>query len=243
MKLRTATYVIFGLFSAGAYAWAVILLPAFGNYNKPYGNLLNHITLYERHATNVVTTVVFDYRGFDTLNEEFMLFIAVVGVLVLFRHMPIDQQTSSAPEQQSDAVRTFVLGLVSMLALFSFYMILTGHLTPGGGFQGGVMFATAFALIYLSGSIQAFLLLTPKKALEVGEAICVGGLALYGVVTLALGHPFLQNVLPLGESGHVLSAGSLPLLNLLTGIAVSMGMVLLIRAYLREVLEGGDGDE
>lgn len=243
MKLRTAAYLFFGLLMAGVYAWAVLLLPAFGNFHGAYGELLNNITLYERHATNVVTTVVFDYRGFDTMNEEFMLFIAVVGVLVLFRAMPNDQQDVSGPEQQSDAVRTFVLGLVDLLALFSLYIILTGHLTPGGGFQGGVMLTTAFALIYLSGSLEAFLRLTPKEAIEMAEAIGVGGLAFYGLAVLAMGYPFFQNAIPLGKSGHLLSAGSLPLLNFLTGIAVSMGMVLLIRAYLREVLEGGEGDE
>lgn len=243
MKIRTTAYLFFGLILAGTYAWAVLLLPVFGNYDKPYGNLLNRITLYERHATNVVTTVVFDYRGFDTLNEEFMLFIAVVGVLVLFRAMPTDKQEHPRPARQSDAVRTFALGLVSLLALFSLYIILTGHLTPGGGFQGGVMLASAIALIYLSGNLEAFLRVTPKKALDIYEAIGVGGLALYGVAVLAMGHPFFENVIPLGETGHLLSAGSLPLLNFLTGIAVTMGMVVLMRAYLREVLEGSEGEE
>lgn len=242
MKVRSAAYLFSAVFVAGAYAWAVLLLPAFGNYRGAYGTLLNRITLYERHATNVVTTVVFDYRGFDTLNEEFMLFIAVVGVLVLFRAMPTGEQHTE-PAQQSDAVRTFVLGLVSLLALFSLYIILTGHLTPGGGFQGGVMLATAFGLIYLSGSLEPFLRVTPKKAVEAAEAVGVGGLALYGVTVLAMGHPFFQNTVPLGKTGHLLSAGSLPLLNFLTGLAVAMGMVLLMRAYLREVLEGGGGEE
>ena len=243
MRIRTAAFLFFGLFVAGAYAWAVLLLHPFGQYSGAYGDLLNHITLYERHTTNVVTAVVFDYRGFDTLNEEFMFFIAVVGVLVLFRAMPHDKQERSDIEQQSDAVRTFVLGLVDLLALFSLYIILTGHLTPGGGFQGGVMLASAFALTYLSGNLQSFLRVTPKKAVEILEAVGVGGLALYGVAVLAMGYPLFQNPLPLGKTGHLLSAGSLPLLNFLTGIAVAMGMMLLMRAYLREVLEGGEGDE
>lgn len=243
MRIRTAAYIFFGLFVAGAYAWAVLLLPRFGNYQGAYGEMLNRLTLYERHATNVVTAVVFDYRGFDTLNEEFMLFIAVVGVLVLFRASPGDQQKHSGVEQQSGAVRIFVLGLVSLLALFSLYIILTGQLTPGGGFQGGVMLATAFALVYLSGSLESFLRLTPKKGVEAAEAIGVGGLVFYGLAVLAMGYPFFQNAIPLGTTGHLLSAGSLPVLNVLTGIAVAMGMVLLMRAYLREVLEGSEGDE
>lgn len=243
MKLRTAAFLFFGFFVAAAYSWAVLLLPQFGHYRGAYGTLLNQVALYQRHATNVVTAVVFDYRGFDTLNEEFMLFIAVVGVLVLFRAMPTSHQQQSRAGQQSDAVRTFALGLVDLLALFSLYIILTGHLTPGGGFQGGVMLASAFALIYLSGGLEPFLRVTPKKALAVTEAVGVGGLALYGVAVLALGAPFFRNVIPLGKSGTLLSAGSLPLLNFFTGLAVTMGMMLLMRAYLREVIEGGEGEE
>ena len=56
MRIRTAAYIFFGLFVAGAYAWAVLLLPVFGNYHGAYGEMLNRITLYERHATNVVST-------------------------------------------------------------------------------------------------------------------------------------------------------------------------------------------
>jgi multicomponent Na+:H+ antiporter subunit B len=243
-KFRVGAFVIFGLVVAGSYGWAVLLLPAFGNYAGPYGDVLNRITMYERHATNVVTAVVFDYRGFDTMGEEYMLFIAIVGVLTLFRAMPNpDHPPHTEATEQSDAVRTFVLGLVDLLALFSLYIVINGHLTPGGGFQGGVMLTSAVALIYLSGSLESFMKIVRRKPVEIMEAIGVGGLAMYGLAVLAQGMPFFQNALPLGKTGKLLSAGSLPVLNVLTGLAVSMGMVLLIRAYLREVLEGGGGKE
>ena len=59
--------------------WGLSGLPPFGHYHGRYGHLINGIALPQRHATNAVTAVVFDYRGFDTLGEEFILFTAVLG--------------------------------------------------------------------------------------------------------------------------------------------------------------------
>ena len=63
-------------------------LPHFGHYPGPYGDIINAVAAPQRHATSAVTPVVFDYRGFDTLGEEFILFAAVMGVSVLLRHFP-----------------------------------------------------------------------------------------------------------------------------------------------------------
>src|SRR3712207_8535195 len=57
----------------------------FRSYDGVYGLLLSHTAAVERHATNVVMAVTFDYRGFDTLGEEFILFAAVMGVALLLR--------------------------------------------------------------------------------------------------------------------------------------------------------------
>src|SRR5581483_2270626 len=66
-------------------AWGFSGLPPFGSFHGFYGQLLNAIVLPQRHATNVVTAIVFDYRGFDTMGEEFILFASVVGVVILLR--------------------------------------------------------------------------------------------------------------------------------------------------------------
>ncbi|MGH2916075.1 MAG: MnhB domain-containing protein, partial [Solirubrobacteraceae bacterium] len=73
------------LFAAGAAAiaaglvWAVIGLPASGDYHGVYGLTLQHVALHQRHATDLVSAVTFDYRGFDTLGEEFILFVSATG--------------------------------------------------------------------------------------------------------------------------------------------------------------------
>src|SRR5436305_1745217 len=72
-------------FLAALLAWGFSGLPAFGRFHGFYGQLLNAIALPQRHTTNTVTAVVFDYRGLDTMGEEFILFTAVAGVVMLLR--------------------------------------------------------------------------------------------------------------------------------------------------------------
>ncbi len=138
--------------------WGFSGLPHFGFGSGPYGPLLNRVAVPERHATNVVAAVTFDYRGFDTLGEEFILFAAVTGVAILLRAMR--GETEGPPQEEvrgrrvpgtSNAVRVIGLGLLGPIVLFGIYVTAHGHLTPGGGFQGGVVLATGALLVYLSG--------------------------------------------------------------------------------------------
>ena len=61
----------------------IVKMPSFSAHALPYGDLINSRAPYERHVTNAVSAVNFDYRGVDTLGEEFMLLCAVTGVAVL----------------------------------------------------------------------------------------------------------------------------------------------------------------
>ena len=79
---------LFGVSLAGLLAlllWGLAGLPDFGDSQGAYGQILNQVSVPERSATDVVTAVNFDYRGFDTLGEEFILFAAVIGVASILR--------------------------------------------------------------------------------------------------------------------------------------------------------------
>ncbi|MEA2482303.1 MAG: multicomponent Na+:H+ antiporter subunit, partial [Thermoleophilaceae bacterium] len=60
-------------------------LPGFGHYPGPYGMVLNGVAVTQRHATNLVTAVNFDYRALDTLGEEFILFTATTAIVLILR--------------------------------------------------------------------------------------------------------------------------------------------------------------
>ena len=83
VRLRVFAVAIAGLL--GLMLWGFAGLPDFGDYRGPYGDILNRVAVPERSTTDVVTAVNFDYRGFDTLGEEFILFAAVIGVASILR--------------------------------------------------------------------------------------------------------------------------------------------------------------
>ncbi len=263
-RARTVFFFASVVGFAALFVWGLRGLPPFGNYKGPYGDVLNAVATYERHITDIVTAVNFDYRGFDTLGEEFILFISVMGVTLLLRkeehkegggrgsedeereHKQADSKSGAerkdeSPErhapQPSDATRVLTLGLVGPLVLFGIYVVTHGQLTPGGGFQGGVILATAPLLVYLAGSMAVFKRITSHRIVEVSDAVGAGGYALVGFVGMVLGTRFLQNVLPLGTTGKINSGGTIALIDLAVGLEVAAAFVLLLYTFLEETLE------
>jgi multicomponent Na+:H+ antiporter subunit B len=218
-------------FAAGARG-----LRPVGRYAGPYGDVLNAISVPERHATDVVTAINFDFRGFDTLGS-------VMGVLLILRQQH-DERRKENPEEDpngppaaSDAMRAFTLALVGPTVIFGLYIVCHGQLTPGGGFQGGLILATAPLMVYLSGKLDEFKAVTSPRLMEIAEAAGAGGFALAGLAGLAVGKNFLANILPLGKTGTVFSSGTIFLISILTGLEVAAGIVLAMQSFLEHALE------
>jgi len=129
-------------------------------------------------------------------------------------------------------VRTIARLLFPFTFLFGVYIVLHGHLTPGGGFPGGVIIASSVVMLFLAYGIERAQKKVGLLHAEVLES--VGGLAIVvlGLFGLLLGTFFLQNVFPLGELGQLFSAGNLPLLYLGVGIKVAAGILLIFYAML-----------
>jgi multicomponent Na+:H+ antiporter subunit B len=229
---------LFAVSAAGLGAlllWAVAGLPDFGHYRGPYGNVLNAVAPSERHVSNVVAAVVFDYRGFDTLGEEFILFSAAMGVALLLRETRVAASGQPQDRVQSDALRLVGLAFVAALLVIGLNVVAHGYITPGGGFQGGVVLAAAFALVYLAGEYRAYRRLTPTAGIDLAKGAGVGGYAVIGVVSLLLGSAYLHNFGPLGTSGTLASGGSIGMLNVATALEVSAAFVLLFTEFLEEL--------
>ena len=96
-RVRLTVFLLAGLVLGGLFVWGFGGLPSFGHYRGVYGSVLNRVSVPERHVTDVVTAVNFDYRGFDTLGEEFIFFAAVLGVVLILR-----PQTGEGPEHIED---------------------------------------------------------------------------------------------------------------------------------------------
>ena len=214
--------------------WAVVGLPDFGSTEHRYGFLINHVALPERHMTNAVTALVFDYRGFDTMGEEFILFAAVTGVVLLLRQH--ERGRAKSESTRGDAVRVMgVLG-VGVGVLIGLWLIAFGFVTPGGGFQGGVAVASGVVLLYLVADHRAWSRVGRHDVLEPFEGVGAGAYVVIGVAALIAGMPFLTNLLGPGEAGTVCSGGSVALVNWAAGTEVAAANLLLFREFLQEYI-------
>jgi multicomponent Na+:H+ antiporter subunit B len=226
-------------------------LPDFGRYAGPYGNVLNGVGVTERHASNLVTAVNFDYRAFDTLGEEFILFAAVLGVTVLLRAMRGERAVPDPGEMDdhrfagaSDALRGLALAFTGGLLVLGGYVVAHGAITPGGGFQGGVILASASFMVFLAGEYMAMRRIAPHRLAEVGEAAGAAGFVLIGLGGLVFSGVFLKNFLRLGKPGELLSAGTMPLISISIGVAVAGAFVLLWSEFLDQAIAiRSDGGE
>lgn len=242
-----AALCLMGLGGAAAGLWG---LPEFGHYPGPYGDILNAVGTAERHGTNIVTLVTFDYRGFDTLGEEYMLFAAVIGAVLLLREHR-GEETSAEPGrlaerpviERSEAVAFASRLAIGLVVIFGIYVILHAQLTPGGGFQGGAIIGSAALLLYLGLGYPVWRRLMKSAVLDAAEACGAVAFVIAGIAAMIAGAPFLANLLPLGETGQLISAGVVPLLNIAVGIAVSTGFAVLFLEYLEETREPEGEDQ
>ena len=243
--LRLRIFLPFAALFFSLFCYASAGLPWWGDFHGSYGSYITRMAVYERHATDTVNAINYDYRGFDTLGEEFILFTAALGVMLLLRR---DEQTGSAgqrsPGQVSDRVplsrtaRAAVLPMAGLTVVFGLYIALHGQLTPGGGFQGGVVLAAAPVLAYLGDNTEAFTRITSHRMVEALEAAGAGAYAVIGIAPLFLGLPFLTNILPLGRTGQVFSSGTIALISATVGFEVTAAFLLVVHTYLQEIILG-----
>jgi multicomponent Na+:H+ antiporter subunit B len=111
-----------------------------------------------------------------------------------------------------------------------------GALTPGGGFQGGVVLGTGVHLLYVAGTYRALERIRPLPVFDFGEALGTGAFACFGIATALASGAFLANVLPLGSFGDLFSSGSVLLLSCAVGVEVASGVVVLLGAFLDQAL-------
>jgi multicomponent Na+:H+ antiporter subunit B len=212
--------------------WGLAGLPEFGNYAGPYGDLVNRAAVPERHVTNAVTAVVFDFRALDTMVEELILFASVCAVALLLREVS-EEKATARDLVASGPVRLGLLA-VGTTILLGLFLVAFGTVTPGGGFQGGVALAGGFLLVYAAGSYRAYRSLSPTRLLDGAEGTAAALLPVLGLAGLAAGGAFLENVLPMGTSGSPLGGGTIVTLNLATAITVTAAVVLIANEFLEE---------
>jgi multicomponent Na+:H+ antiporter subunit B len=236
--MRSARMIVGGIgviILVAGFAWGATGLHRFGAGHSRYGFYTAHHAVPQRRTTNSVVAVAFDYRSFDTLGEEFILFISVVGVVVLLRALRDEEEEPEAeglvPEQRqaSEAERWLGAALVGPVALLAAYIVTHGQLTPGGGFQGGIVLMGAVAFVFLGGEWVILMRLRRASSwVEMLEAGGAAGFAMIGFGGLLAAGAFFANFLPFGSPGSLLSGGFIPLANVAVGIEVAGATLMVV---------------
>src|SRR5690348_16324829 len=125
--------------------------------------------------------------------------------------------------------------LLPLTLLVGFDVVAHGHLTPGGGFQGGAVLVTGLHLLYVAGRFRSLEQLRPLSVLETSEAVGAAAFALLGFAGIVAAGAFLANALPLGSFGQLISGGTVPALNVAVGIAIGSGGVVLLAPFFEQV--------
>ena len=149
----------------------------------------------DTEVPNMVTAVLADYRGFDTMFETVVVFIAGMAVLAILKGsvkgnaVRKDHEVHSEPDLN---VTNTVRLIVPVIQIFAFYVLAHGHVSPGGGFQGGVVMGASFILIALSWDLETALARFP---MERCIAVAALGIVIYGgigLLSMFLGGEFLD---------------------------------------------------
>ncbi|MGW1835097.1 MnhB domain-containing protein [Streptomyces sp. NPDC002067] len=241
MRMRLWVLTVGGLGTAVLYLLACRDLPAFGGAWHPYGDRAVRAAL-ARHTANTVSAVNFDQRALDTLGEESILFGSVLGTVVLLRQSRDEDRLPPQPVRVAPPVRRYALPALPVTLLIGLYVIAHGQLSPGGGFQGGVVVATALHLLYIAVDYRALERIRPIGLYEVADAAGEAGYLLLGAAGLLTGAAFLTNFLPHGTFTTLASGGTVPLLNAAVGVEVAAGVVVLLARFLDQAVEIEDED-
>ena len=208
----------------------VLLLQIFLQFDlvtSSAGSFVLNINANSTESANAVTSVVTYFRGFDTLGEVTILFLSIFGI-----GLGLDgyRDKFNIFAYENSLLKIAVDTLFPLIVLFGVYVIVHGHLSPGGGFQGGVIIASAFLLMFLAKSNDFSL---KHNLLELAESLSGAGFILLGVLSILIINRFLGNFLPLGKIGELFSGGVIPLIYIFVSIKVSAEITSLVEYFIR----------
>ncbi len=223
---------------AAALFYAVLCLPMFGEAGSPTDNevSLRYIEsgVEDTGAVNLTAGMILEYRAFDTLGEMFVLFSSVLCVVILLRR---DEKNFGPEEQRSVKIddlfdtsvpniilQTISVAAVPLIFLFGLYLMVTGHLSPGGGFTGGALLSGGLILYSMAYGPKrtgdVFSYRTFRRLLFWGLLFCTASKA-FSFFCGANGISIWPGY---GQPGTILSAGWILPLNLGIGLVTTAAL-------------------
>ena len=244
MNSRIGFKLFAGAIAVGTGAFLLSALPDFPVWGDPQSPVNSTVapyyienTIRDAHVPNIVTTVLADYRGFDTLLETAVVFIACIAIYSILR---VDSAKSTVDEPDvvtsppaydptdSLIIRQASRIMVPFMQIFALYVIAHGHYSPGGGFQGGVILGASVILLCISFDLKFVLRQWTEKRIMILTALGVLIYASVGVACLFmdgnyLDYGALDSILP-GDKSYARYYGIL-LVEIGVGVTVMFSMI------------------
>ena len=212
--------------------FTVTNLPSFGSPDHPINNEVSaryiEKGLQETGAVNTVAGMILDYRAFDTLGESFVLFTAMCAVTMLM-NAPERRRVRNLDYEvldyyQDPIIRTVCKFVIPIILVFGVYILLNGHLSPGGGFSGGAIMASALIIYGLVWGGERASKAIPAKVLKIIVLCALGFYACSKTYSFFTGANHLHSIISPGVPGRILSAGLILPLNVAVGFVVCCTM-------------------
>ena len=207
-------------------------LPRYGSADAPTVNEVAQRYVEqgteETGAVNTVAGMILDYRAFDTLGESFVLFTAMCAVTMLMnapgrrRVRKLDYEVLDY--YQDPIIRTVCKFVIPIILVFGVYILLNGHLSPGGGFSGGAIMASALIIYGLVWGGERASKAIPAKVLKIIVLCALGFYACSKTYSFFTGANHLHSIISPGVPGRILSAGLILPLNVAVGFVVCCTM-------------------
>lgn len=214
----------------GVLLAAILASLPFGGSPMQVGQAIVDRASGEVGAANIVTSIVLAYRGFDTLGEVTILFVAATAAGLVLSGAGRTGSQQWEKEPSGFIIERASRLLLPFLLVLGAYIAVHGHLTPGGGFQGGAILAAAFIVPLLASPGGTF----NHAAATVIEGFAGVSFVIIGLISLLGGEAFLTPLLGKGTLGALFSAGSLPLLYIAIGLKVGSELAGLLHRVLAD---------
>lgn len=244
-KFRTVYGILAAIAAAillGVLLTTVASLPRYGVENERMDEVADYYiehALEDTGAENIVSGMILDYRAFDTLGESFVLFTALNCVLILLRR---DEAGEEAEDDYYDLTHDNILRKAGLLVvpsviLFGFYVMLNGHLSPGGGFSGGAIVGAGLILLAAAFGNAVSARIVTEKTFRILSGAALGFYCLAKSYSFYTGANGIPSIVPLGTPGSIFSAGLILPLDIAVGIVVSLTMYGIYRMFRKGSLK------
>ncbi len=241
----TVIAVIMAIVIISCLIFTVSSLPQFGNPSNPANNevVKKYIMdgIADTGAINFVAGMILDYRAFDTLGESTVLFIAASAVIILLfrKKSKSEEKTCEIEEKVYEDKRDLILRhgaliLVPFTLMFGVYVILNGHLSPGGGFSGGTIMGAALILYNLAFGDKSTKEFFNFKIYKVITIVALSFYAVSKTYSFYTGANHIHSIIPKGIPGNLLSSGLILPLNICVGVVVACTMFGFYSLFDRE---------